>query len=105
MSELLDELAERFELTDRTPRYAPAEVILAGFRLPVLQYVVHPAGREGGPIYRELPKLELVTAHGSRWYGILRGYINSELRMVVEGTNPRDEVRMGWEVVPEDRRG
>lgn len=115
MSELLDELAERFELTDLTPRYAPDRVLVfvgsAGqhraMDLPVLRYIAHPAGHhpKGCPLIAECTALELQTEFGSRWYGCERAYINSELRMVVVGTNPRDEVRMGWEVVPEDRRG
>lgn len=103
-------LAERFGLTDLTPRYAPDAVLVAegrgGRLVPVTRVIVHPAGTEGGPIYRELPKLELQTSipGRSRWYGILGGYINAELRMVVIGTDPRDEVRMGWDVVPEELR-
>ena len=104
-------LAQKFGLTDLTPRYAPTEVLIAGERgsvrrVPVTCAIIHPAGTGEGPIYRELPKLELQTSvpGRSRWYGIVAGYLNSERRMVVIGTNPQDEVRMAWEIVPEDRR-
>ena len=90
---------------DQTPRYTPDAVFCRRLISPVRQAVVHPPNaHERSPIRNELTALELVTANGSRWYGITRGYINSELRMVVEGTNARDEVRMGWSVVPEDCR-
>jgi ABC-type phosphate/phosphonate transport system substrate-binding protein len=49
--------------------------------------------------------VQVIAANGqSRWYGCIRAYINAELRMVIVGTNSRDEVRAKWEIVPEDLR-
>ena len=94
---------------DLTPRYAPDRVMMSQGRhfaeVPVMRYIVHPAGQHPPkcPIIPTMPALELVTAYGSRWYGVESGYINSELRMVITGTNPRDEVRMKWAQVPANR--
>ena len=100
--------ALKLDELDMIPRYAPAEVMVASVlrTLPVIRWRSYPPGRRETdcPIRPEFTALECVTAAGSRWYGCARAYINSELRMVVIGTNPRDEVRMRWEVVPEDRR-
>lgn len=91
---------------DMTPRYAPDKVLVLGYgMLPVRQYLVHPAGTHPhSPIRNDMKALELRTAAGSRWYGVEDAYINSELKAVVVGTNKRDEVRMGWKVVPKSRR-
>lgn len=110
------ELVERFQFTDLVPRYAPDHVLIMAtgdgkaYDCPVLEYKILPATTQAKrrdaqiPIMHDLPVLELVTIHGSRYYGVLAGYINSELRMVIIGTNPRDEVRVKWAVVPEDLR-
>ncbi len=100
---------------DMTPRYVPDRTIIAiygkrwGLRekfavAPVTQMVFHPAGTHKGPIKSDWACVQVVTEHGSRWYGCVRAYINSELRMVIVGTPERDEVRMKWEIVPEDLR-
>jgi hypothetical protein len=104
---------------DMTPRYAPTHVIIAqrmklfppNARLirrnvAVTGARVYPVGHHPiqCPIAPEYCALELRTVAGSRWYGCERAYINSELRMVVIGTPARDEVRMKWEIVPEDRQ-
>lgn len=95
---------------DFTPRYAPARVLIVRDRtageLDVQQYIAHPPGAHpaGCPLVPECTALELRTAAGSRWYGVHRAYINSELRMVVEGINSRDEVRRQWAIVPEECR-
>ena len=86
---------------DMTPRYAPDHVIIAkAMKLcPVTQSIAYPPGTHPhSPIKNDMTALELVTGHGSRWFGCERAYINSELRMVIVGTNPRDEVRMKWPV-------
>ncbi len=89
---------------DLTPRYAPTEVIVMTSRgftnAPVIQSIIHPVGTAPAncPIRKEFCVLELQTAYGSRWFGVQSGYINSELRMVIIGTNSRDEVRMKWPV-------
>lgn len=84
---------------DMTPRYAPDRVIIARVMklCPVTQYIAHaPGTHDASPINNTMTALELKTDHGSRWFGCEKAYINSELRMVVIGTNPRDEVRMKW---------
>lgn len=100
---------------DRTPRYAPARVIIvnsrsleagkgrvAGWNCAVLEFFAHQPGNHPAEtpnwIKPELTALECKTQQGSRWYGFEKAYINSELRMVVVGFNSRDEVLRGWEV-------
>ncbi len=96
---------ERSADLDMTPRYAPKSVLIAGAgEVPVIRYVVHPAGAHPGPIRQDMIALELVTPRGSRWYGVEDAYINSQLRMVVVGTNRRDEIRMKWPIVPKKYR-
>ncbi len=93
-------------MLDQTPRYAPAKVTILGHGIvPVQGWTVHPPGTHPkSAIISTLTALECRTAAGSRWYGVTCGYINSELRMVIEGTNPRDVVRMKWAIVPEEMR-
>ncbi len=90
---------------DNTPRYAPDRVIVVksgvgAWDCQVRQYIAHPPGAPTRPTWIDstLTALELITEKGSRWYGFDRCYINSELRMVVEGFNARDEVLRGWKV-------
>ncbi len=89
---------------DMTPRYAPAQTIVFGregaYAEPVEQYIAHPVGAhpKNCPIAPGWTVLEMRTRHGVRWFGCMRAYINSELKMVVVGTSPRDEVRMKWPV-------
>jgi hypothetical protein len=92
---------------DMTPRYAPTTDLFStpsGFRyLPVEQYIVHPPGShpKGCPLIQDCTALELRASAGSRWYGCDSARINSELKMVVVGTNRRDEVRMKWPICVE----
>jgi hypothetical protein len=87
---------------DHNPRYAPSEVAVASHKglLPVIGSIIHPAGAAptNCPIRGDFCVLELQTAHGSRWFGVESGHINSELKMVIVGTNSRDEVRMKWPI-------
>lgn len=90
---------------DTTPRYAPDYVIVAkagrgAWTCRVKQYLTHPPGSRTRPswIAADLVALELITEKGSRWFGFDRCYINSELRMVVEGFSARDEVLRKWAV-------
>jgi hypothetical protein len=93
---------------DMTPRYAPTTDLFptpAGFRyLPVERYVVHPPGAHprGCPLAADCTALELQAGPASRWYGVATARIDSGLRMVITGTNPRDEVRMKWAPCPAD---
>ena len=96
-------------MIDHTPRYAPDRVLVLdggrAYDCPVTRAIAHPPGTHPGScIKAELTAVELQTAKGSRWYGFERAYINSELRLVVEGFDRRDEVRAKWALVPEDRR-
>ena len=85
--------------------YAPEQVICKGMRVPVIQYIVHSPGNhpKNCPLIDSVMALEMVTPRGSRWSDCERGYINSELRMVVVADYDRDEVRRSWEKVPSDR--
>lgn len=97
-------MTDIFDGYDLTPRYAPETVLIVNGKaygdVPVTSYIVHPPGvrPKGCPIKPEYTVLELRTEFGSRWYGCKDAYINSELRMVIIGTSPRDEVRMKWPV-------
>lgn len=85
--------------TDTTPRYTPDFVVCRTTNAPVVRRVVHPPGTHAhSPIRNDMTALELVTEHGSRWYGVERGWINSELRMVVCGFNARFEEMCAWSV-------
>ena len=97
---------------DVTPRYAPDRVVVLdrvrdrAYTAPVDRAIFHPIGAHPDkcPIRSDVGVLQLVTAHGSRWYGCDRAYINSELRMIVIGCDSRDEVRAKWTIVPEGDR-
>lgn len=93
-------------MTDRTPRYTPETVMtLKGIR-PVVRAIAHPPGSHpASPIKNEMTAVELVTEAGSRWYGCERAWINSDLRMVVQGCDSRDEARMSWSPVSPEREG
>lgn len=92
---------------DRQPRYAPSKILilapgpkLSGMEVPVIEYRSFPPGQHPSncPLTPTMTALELVTPKGSRWFGVEKAWINSELRMVVSGINKRDEVRMRWDV-------
>ena len=89
---------------DTTHRYAPTETICRCKRVPVTAWILHPAGHkvDGCPLYQDIPRVEMKTPVGSRWYGCRDAYINAELRFVIVGHSPRDEVRQSWEIVPEN---
>ena len=88
-------------IIDMTPRYAPDFVLSArhGSQL-VRRYVAHSPGAhpKGCPLVSDCVALECVTDVGSRWYGVAKAWINCELRVVIMGTNPSDEVRMRWPI-------
>lgn len=94
-------------LTDTTPRYLPGEMIGGGRRGIVTRSVAYPPGKHpaGCPIRADLTAVyvEVTTAVGHepavRWFGCLHAYIASDLRMVLVGHNPKDEVRQTWEPV------
>jgi len=87
--------------TDETPRYAPDVVTTLRGRQPVIRAIAHPAGQHptNCPLIKDCVALELVTTAGSRWYGVERAWINSELRMVVKGFNARFEEMAAWQKV------
>ena len=92
---------------DFTPRYAPSTALVRAstgwMQLPVTGYRAYPPNKHPAdcPLTPDCTALELRTAHGSRWYGVSSARINSELRMVITGIDPRDEIRMRWEVCTE----
>ena len=91
-------------MQDMITRYAPESVRIVSPKLPshsavvpVKRHIVHqPQNHTGSPIRDDMTALECVTDYGSRWYGIDKGWINSELRMVIQGTNKKDTARMNW---------
>ncbi len=87
-------------MMDRIPRYAPTEVMTWHGASPVRRAVFHPPGTHRSPIRPDMGALELISDHGSRWYGFEGGAINAELRMTVWGFDSRDEVRAQWRKVP-----
>ena len=91
---------------DRIPRYVPDRI--AGFSGPfivhakVLRTAFHPAGTHKSPIMAESGALEIVTASGTRWFGVEKAYINSTLRMVAVGFPAAFEEMAKWEKVPQN---
>jgi hypothetical protein len=87
---------------DRDPRYAPTRVLCRGsdgFReRDVVKSSAYPPGQhpKGCPLVADCVAVELRTADGVCWYGFEKAWINSELRMVVQGFSARDEVRAKW---------
>ena len=87
------------QFTDNIPRYAPRHVMTLRGISPVIRAVFYPIGShpEGCPILDTYAVLELVTDNGgSRYFGCEKAWINSELRMIVQGCNSKDEIRMKW---------
>lgn len=80
-------------------RIAPdtALVLVDGkaIELPVVRTIVHPPGQHAGPIKAETAALELVTDCGSRWWGIERGWIASDLAVHVI-VDDMCELRRAW---------
>lgn len=88
---------------DRVPRYVPSTVLILGHGyVPVIRSTFHPAYKHPAdcPLVNGIGALELVTEHGTRWWGFDDGYINSQLRMVVTGFPRRCELRSKWTKVP-----
>jgi hypothetical protein len=91
---------------DITPRYVPDTMLLFSrvtgnpVRTAVTGSVFHPAGTapKECAIRIDCNALEVRTAHGSRWYGCQKAYINSELRMVVVGFPAGFEEMAAWKV-------
>ena len=86
---------------DFRPRYVPEKMLTVNGEFPVLRFKAFPPGThpEKCPLVPSVTALCCETAGGNRWFGVARAYINSELRMVVEGINSKDEVRRLWKVV------
>jgi len=80
-------------------RIAPASVRVRGAVCQVIQTVIHPPGSHKlSPIKNDLTALELKTRYGSRWYGIRKGYIGSDLCMHVEIPSERFTEMEAWDV-------
>tara|TARA_R110002094_G_scaffold78340_1_gene84687 strand:+ start:18057 stop:18347 length:291 start_codon:yes stop_codon:yes gene_type:complete len=93
-------------MQDTVVRYAPVEVMKRGIMMPVISTRAYPSGQHPKhcPLVSGCVALELVTHLGSRWFGFFDAWINSELRMVVRGCNPKFEGGpINWEPVPGDR--
>lgn len=91
--------------TDMVVRYVPTQVMKRGITLPVTRMSVYSPGNHPKhcPLVSECAALEMVTSLGSRWFGFKRAWINSELRMVVQGCNPKFEAGpFTWEPVSGD---
>jgi hypothetical protein len=87
---------------DTTPRYTPAQVIIANRMrvFPVERVSAYPPMQHPlvCPLVEDCTAVELHTAAGSRWFGFDKAWIDSSLRMVVQGFDARDKVRRMWEV-------
>ena len=71
--------------------------ILRHGQVPVLRVVAHPPGTHNkSVIVDHMTAVELVTAHGSRWFGFANAFIDSHLRMRCVGWNPRNELVQIW---------
>lgn len=93
---------------DRIPRYVPSEVFILGHGMQkVVSCAFYPANRyrpQSCPLVMDIGALELITPHGTRWWGFEDGYINGELKMVVVGFPRKCEIRSKWKKVPVKRR-
>ena len=85
---------------DNTPRYVPDKVMtVTGVRKVIRVTSFPPGTHPKSPIINTLTDVEVTTDNKqSRWYGVERCYINSELRFVVVGFNRRFEEISKWEV-------
>lgn len=101
----IDELEHPSADLDRTPRYAPDEVRTVYGRGRVIGIASYPPDSHPAncPLVKDCVALELRSTKGSRWYGVEKAYINSELRMVVIGFSAGFEEMQKWEKVPADR--
>ncbi len=61
---------------------APDTILVHGTYVPVTRAIAHPPGRHpDSPIRNEHPAVELVTVAGSRWMGVGRAWIGSDLQL------------------------
>jgi len=87
---------------DHEHYYAPRLLFGNGQQSPVETYVSHPPGTHPKSCIKpEYCALECRLTNGAvRWFGCRDAYINAELKMVVVGVNPRDEVMSRFRKVP-----
>ena len=96
--------AENTPELDMTPRYVPESLTTFQNGGPgsfaVVKVESFPADQhEGSPIVNSMTAVRATLENGAdRWFGCQHAYIDSHLRMVIVGTNPGDEVRMGWDI-------
>lgn len=91
---------------DKRARYTPDSIITHRGHGKVNSIKTFPpnAHPEGCPLVQNCTAVQLVSdAYGSRWYGVERAYINSELRMIVIGFDARFEEMAAWKRVPANR--
>ena len=95
-------------MDNTTVRYAPTTMMMKAnkgrgfnfYKVPVVRYVIHPPNNHPKecPLVKECTAIEFVTEYGSRWWGVGRAWINSELRVVATGFDVRNELVNKWEV-------
>jgi len=88
--------------TDNAPRYLPGKFLTVAGEGFTLSSTAYPPGShpERCPIVATLTAVAATLDNGHvRWFGFERAWINSELRMIVQGFDSRDEVRSGWKKV------
>ena len=94
--------------------YVPAKLITVWGMMPVSRYTIYGKGSKllGCPIRDGMTVVECTGTpdgqyHGTkavRWFGCRDAYINADLRCVIVGVNPRDEVVSKWDKVPAELR-
>ena len=86
---------------DNRPRYVPAYVMTLKGMQQVSGVVSYPASGHPDkcPIVATMVAVHVqVPNSAGRWYGVDKAWINSELRMVVQGFNAKFEELAAWTV-------
>ncbi len=83
-----------------TEKLVPQATICRGQHVSVVSVRAYPQGSH--PAHAPLvttaqTMVELVTPVGSRWWGFERAWIGADLRMHVDGWDPRNEIVAGWD--------
>lgn len=82
------------ETTEPDELIAPERILRGDNVLPVLRVVCHRAGQHAAsPIRNESDAVELVTAAGSRWFGVWRAWIGADLQVHVLACGLADTLR------------
>lgn len=80
-------------------KYLPEITAKNGEWVNVSGYIAYPPGMHpnGCPLRKDFYAVEMQTPNGSRWIGGTNAYIDSTLRMVIEGYNGAESA--SWERV------